>query len=273
MERSQAFTSPNGATIGYRTVGSGPSLIVIPGVLSIASDFDTFADMAAERFTVHTIERRGRGRSSPQDSAYCMEVEREDVIALQEKTHATFLFGHSYGGLIALEAARNNAQVKKVAVYEPGISINGSIPTTWASKYERLLIQNKRLDALVEFSAAVGPARARNTPRWLLKLLMPLFLKQPELGQKLNLLESNLREHLQIARLDNTFENYREVSANVLLLSGGKSDLPWVAATIARLSDVLPVVQIKQFPNLDHFGPDQTGSLEVARAVTTHFAG
>ncbi len=133
MERSQAFTSANGATIGYRTVGSGPAVIVIPGVLSIAADFDTFADVVAESFTVHTLERRGRGGSGPQDSEYCMAIEREDVIALQKKTHATFLFGHSYGGLIALETARDNALVKKVAVYEPGISVNGSIPTTWAS--------------------------------------------------------------------------------------------------------------------------------------------
>jgi pimeloyl-ACP methyl ester carboxylesterase len=271
MERSQAFTSGNGATISYRTVGSGPAVIVIPGVLSIAADFDTFADVLAESFTVHTIERRGRGYSSPQDSGYCMAIERADVIALQEKTRAAFLFGHSYGGLIALETARNNALVKKVAVYEPGISVNGSIPTTWASKYERLLVQNKQLDAFVEFSAAVGPARARNTPRWLLKLLIPLLIKRPALGKKLNLLESNLREHQEIARLDNTYENYREVSADVLLLSGGKSDLPWVAVTVAKLSDVLPAVRVKQFPSLNHFGPDRTGPREVAQAVKTHF--
>lgn len=271
MERSRAFTSTNGATIGYRTVGSGPAVIVIPGVLSGAADFDAFANVLAESFTVHTLERRGRGCSSPQDAGYSIAVEREDVIALQKKTHAIFLFGHSYGGLIALETARNNALVKKVAVYEPGVSVNGSIPTTWASKYERLLAQNKRLDALVEFSAAVGPARARNTPRWLLKLLMPLVLKRQALSQKLSLLESNLREHQEIARLDNTYENYREVSADVLLLSGGKSGLPWVAATVEKLSDVLPAVRVKQFPNLNHFGPDQTGPREVAETVRTYF--
>jgi pimeloyl-ACP methyl ester carboxylesterase len=252
-------------------VGSGPAVIAIPGVLSVAADFDTFADVLAEGFTVHTLERRGRGASSPQGSGYCMAIEREDVIALQKQTNATFLFGHSYGGLIALEAARDNALVKKVAVYEPGISVNGSIPTTWASNYERLLAQNKRLDAFVEFSAAVGPARARNTPRWLLKLLMPLVLKRLALGQKLILLESNLREHQEIARLDNSCENYREVSADVLLLFGGKSGLPWVAATIEKLSGVLPAVRVKQFPNLNHFGPDQTGPREVGQVVKTHF--
>jgi len=108
MERSQAFTSANGATIHYQTVGSGPPSVVIPGGLSIAADFDAFANVLAESFTVHTIERRGRGRSSPQDAGYSIAVECEDLCTLQKATQATCLFGHSYGGLIALEAARNN---------------------------------------------------------------------------------------------------------------------------------------------------------------------
>jgi hypothetical protein len=78
--------------------------------------------------------------------------------------------------------------------------------------------------------------------------------------------------HREIARLDNTCENYREVSADVLLQSGGKSDLPWIAATVEKLSDVLPRVRIKQFSNLNHFGPNQTGAREVAEAVRMHFA-
>jgi pimeloyl-ACP methyl ester carboxylesterase len=168
MERTQTLATADGATVDYRTVGSGLSVIVIPGMLSIAADFDTFSNALAENFTVHTIERRGRGRSSPQDAGYCMEIEREDARALQKHTQAAYLFGHSYGGLIALETARNNALVKKIAVYEPGLSVNASIPITWAPRYERLLAQNKRLDAFIEFSIGAGPARARHTPRWLL---------------------------------------------------------------------------------------------------------
>jgi hypothetical protein len=91
------------------------------------------------------------------------------------------------------------------------------------------------------------------------------------LRQKLDLLESSLREYQEIARLDNTYENYRDVSAGVLLLLGGKSDLPWVAVAVEKLSVALPAVRITQFPNLDHFGPDQSGPREVADAVAAHF--
>jgi pimeloyl-ACP methyl ester carboxylesterase len=273
MEISQSFTSTDGATIGYRTMGAGPAAIVIPGALSVAADYDTFATALAETFTVHTIERRGRGQSSPQESTYCMALECCDVSALLEQKKASCLFGHSYGGLIALETARNNALVKKLAVYEPGVSVRGSIPAHWVPDYEKLLAQDKRLDAFVQFSAATGPARAQKAPRWFLKLLMPIVLGRPELRRKLQLLETNSREHREVARLDNTYENYRQVSADVLLLFGGKSDLPWVATTVEKLSDVLPSVNRTEFPRLDHFGPDRTGPREVAQAVALFFRG
>lgn len=267
MERIQGFTSTDGATISYMTTGSGPSVIVIPGALSVAADYATFANGLAETFTVHTIERRGRGQSSRQGTKYCIAIERDDICALQKETQASCLFGHSYGGLIALETARNNALVRKVAVYEPGVSVDGSIPVAWIDDFERLLAQDRRLDAFVEFSRASGPPRAQRAPRWFLKFLMPIVLGRDALKQKLALLESNVHEHREVGRLDNSYANYGEVSADTLLLFGGKCGLPWIPRTIEKLKVVLPAVAVKQFPDLDHFGPDRTGPREVAQAV------
>ena len=42
--------------------------------------------------------------------------------------------------------------------------------------------------------------------------------------QMLGLLNQNLREWREIARLDSTYQNYREIAAGVLLMYGGKSD-------------------------------------------------
>jgi hypothetical protein len=97
---THSVRSKDGTTISYLSIGGGPSVLVLPGVLSMAADYAAFARALAEHFTVHTIERRGRGES-----------------------------GHSYGGLVALEVARNNTAFTKIAVYEPGVSIDGSMPT------------------------------------------------------------------------------------------------------------------------------------------------
>ena len=270
-DTTHAVLSQDGAKISYLTMGSGPSVLVIPGALSMAADYAAFASALAEHFTVHIIERRGRGRSSPQGDDYSMIKEREDVFALQQKTGASLLVGHSFGGLVALEVARNNPSLTKLAVYEPGVSIDGSIPMDWMPGYEKKLAEKKYLDAFVEFSLGVGPERARNTPPWLMKLLLPLFLSSHERKLMLGLLPENLREHHEVARLDSSYENYREIAADVLLMYGGKSDSTWVDMAMERLAAVLPQSETKEFSQLDHFGIDKKAPREVAKAVSEYF--
>jgi pimeloyl-ACP methyl ester carboxylesterase len=245
-------------------------VIVVPGVLSTAPDFRAFAQELGRHFSVYTIERRGRGRSSPQPGDYSVETDRDDVLALQRLTGASHMFGHSYGGFVALEAAHANPSLQKLAVYEPGISVDGSISLGWRAEYQELLAQDRRLDAFVVFSKAAGPRRAQQTPRWLMKLLMPFVLKRDDLDQKLQLLETNLHEHEQLARRNNTHSRYAEISAVTLLMTGGKSDLSWVDAGIEKLSSVLPHSERKHFAALDHFGPE-TGAPQVAQTVSQFF--
>jgi len=270
-DTTHAVLSQDGAKISYLTMGSGPSVLVIPGALSMAADYAAFASALAEHFTVHIIERRGRGKSSPQGDDYSMSKEREDVFALQQKTGASLLVGHSFGGLVALEVARNNPSLTKLAVYEPGVSIDGSIPMDWMPGYEKKLAEKKYLDAFVEFSLGVGPERARNTPPWLMKLLLPLFLSSHERKLMLGLLPENLREHQEVARLDSSYENYREIAADVLLMYGGKSNTTWVDLSMERLAVVLPRSETKEFPKLDHFGIDKKAPRDVAQAVSAYF--
>ncbi len=271
IDATQTVFSRDGARINYLSVGVGPSVLVIPGANSMAADYATFAYALAKHFTIHTIERRGRGLSSSQGDDYSLIKECEDVLALQEKTGASFLVGHSFGGLVALEVARNNAAITKIAVYEPGVSIDGSIQMGWMPGYEKKLAERKYLDAFVEFAIGTGPDRARNTPRWLMKLLISLFLSSHERQKILGLLQENLREHQEIARLDSSYTNYREIAANVLLMYGGKSDAIWVDMAMERLTEVLPHSEAKEFPKLDHFGIDKKAPREVARTVSEYF--
>jgi pimeloyl-ACP methyl ester carboxylesterase len=264
-------SSRDGTPISYLTLGRGPAVLVIPGTLSTAADYAAFARALAAHFTVHTIERRGRGASGPQGDAYSILKECEDVRAVQHETGASFLVGHSFGGFVALEAARHNPALTKIAVYEPGVSIEGSIPMDWMPGFEQKLAEERYLDAFVEFSLRVGPRRARKTPPWLMKLLVPLFMSAHERQQRLGLLHECLREHREEARLASSYGHYRDIAAGVLLLYGGKSDLPWVQPALERLAAVLPHSETHGFPKLNHFGIDKKAPQEVAEAVCTYF--
>ncbi len=270
-ETTHTVLSQDGAKISYLTMGSGPSVLVIPGALSMATDYAAFASALAEHFTVYTIERRGRGLSSPQGDDYSILKEREDVLALLQETGASLLVGHSFGGLVALEAARNNRALTKIAVYEPGVSIDGSIPMGWMACYKKKLAEKNYAGAFVEFLIGMGPERIRKIPHWYMKLLLPLIMSSHERKQMLGLLQENLCEHQEVARLDSSYEHYREIAAEVLLMYGGKSNTTWVDLAMERLAVVLPRSETKEFPKLDHFGIDKKAPREVARAVSAYF--
>jgi pimeloyl-ACP methyl ester carboxylesterase len=269
-DSTRTVVSQDGAKISYLTMGSGPSVIVIPGALSMAANYALFAGALAEHFTVHVIERRGRGLSSSQGDDYSILKEREDVLALQAETGASFLVGHSFGGLVALEAARLNQALTKLAVYEPGVSIDGSIPTSWMPGYEQKLAEKKNLDAFVEFVRGMNPESAGKTPPWLMKRLLPFFMGSRESKLKLSLLQESLREHQEVARLDNSYENYREIAAGVLFMYGGKGRTTQDEMNMQRLAAVFPQSEIREFPTLDHFGINEGSPQEVAKAVSAY---
>lgn len=264
--------SKDGTKIAYLSVGDGPAVLVLPGVLSMASDYAAFGSALAQRFTIHIIERRGRGNSGPQGDDYSIIRECDDVLAVQQQTGARLLVGHSYGGLVALEVARDNSVFTKIAVYEPGVSIDGSMPVHWMAGYQKKLAEKKRLDALVEFTLADAPARLAKFPPWLIKLLLRVsFIRFPESRQMLNLLQENICEWREIARLDSTYEHYQQVTAGVLLMYGGRSDSRAVDLVVSRLPSVLPHVEMKEFPRLDHFGIERTAPHEVAKVIGDYF--
>jgi pimeloyl-ACP methyl ester carboxylesterase len=58
--------SLDGTPIGFQSRGCGPSLLVVHGALGTSDDLATLAEALSERFSVHAMDRRGRGMSGPQ---------------------------------------------------------------------------------------------------------------------------------------------------------------------------------------------------------------
>lgn len=268
---ANTITSDDGAHIRYLTLGQGPGVLVIPGALSDAMTYVPFARALADDFTIHIIQRRGRPGSSPQGPDYSIAKEIADAHAVLQATGATLLVGHSYGGLVALETARNHPDLTKVAVYEPGVSIDGSISIAWMAAFEKHLVAQRPLDAFVSFVLGTGPDRFHNTPPWLMKIVMPLVVPAEERRERLAYLPECLREHRELSSLDNSYAHYHEITADVLLMYGVKTRSRWVDLAMERLATVLRHAQTLSFPKLDHFGIDKRAPGEVAEAVKAFF--
>jgi pimeloyl-ACP methyl ester carboxylesterase len=76
----------------------------------------------ASRFTIHAIDRRGRGASGDTEP-YAIEREFEDLAAVagelaRDTGGSVAVFGHSYGGRCALGAALLTPDIERVISYE-----------------------------------------------------------------------------------------------------------------------------------------------------------
>ena len=75
--------SADGTPIAVFTTGDGPPLILVHGAAADHTTFRVVGPRLARWFTVHAIDRRGRGASGD-TSAYSIEREFEDIAAVAE---------------------------------------------------------------------------------------------------------------------------------------------------------------------------------------------
>jgi pimeloyl-ACP methyl ester carboxylesterase len=118
--------SKDGTPIAYWRSGSGPALLLVHGATADHTTTWRFVQSDLERhFTVYAMDRRGRGESGDAP-AYALEREAEDVAAILEAIgEPVSVLGHSYGALVALEAARLAPRPHRLILYE-GVPLRGS---------------------------------------------------------------------------------------------------------------------------------------------------
>lgn len=119
---SRVVPSADGAPIAVFTSGIGPPLVLVHGAAADHTTFRVLGPLLSTRFTIHAIDRRGRGASGD-TSPYAIEREFEDLAAVasalaQEAGDPVDIFGHSYGGRCALGAALLTADIGRVISYE-----------------------------------------------------------------------------------------------------------------------------------------------------------
>ena len=99
----------NGIEIACEITGSGPPIVLLHGGQGDHNNFYNFAPVLARDFTVVSIDQRDTGESRNGDEAYTVADSGKDVGALVEALgyERAHVFGTSWGGIIAQEAAIN----------------------------------------------------------------------------------------------------------------------------------------------------------------------
>jgi pimeloyl-ACP methyl ester carboxylesterase len=242
----QTVTSADGTRIAYEQYGEGPPLILLHGGSS-PDVWNRIVPRVSEDNTVIVPHRRGVGQSD--DSAeYTLERGVADVRAVVDSvTEPPVLFGHSFGGLLAIEAART-ASVRGLIAYEPAVLVGEySEQASLASRMQARIDDGTRRAAMkLYIDEVMHGGESDDLERWLAE-----WPPWPEIVA----LTDN------IARINRAIEQYRlpdslAIDVPSLLLTGTDGP-PHLKDGIRAVDDVLPSSQLVEFEGIGHGGPTE----------------
>jgi pimeloyl-ACP methyl ester carboxylesterase len=244
--------SADSTTIAFDQSGQGPALILVAGAMNARAN-SSLAARLAQHFSVFAYDRRGRGESGD-TLPYAALREIEDIDALISAAGGSaFLFGHSSGGALALEAALQlgGEKVKKLAIYEVPYNDDPEFQRAWRvylQQLSELLEAGRRGDAVALFMQYVGmPAEQiegmRHSPSWpALEAIAPTLAY----------------DHAAILGEDVSVPVERAAQVRVpTLLINGSASFPFMYETARTLSQAIPHAQLRTLEGQDHAPADE----------------
>ena len=240
--------SRDGTEIVYDREGSGPAVVLIDGALGTRSTFTKpeLVRLLAQQFTVYNYDRRGRGESGD-TSPYAVAREVEDIEALIVDAGGTaFVYGHSAGAALGLEAALALGQkVKALAMYEVPYNDDAAAQERrkkYVIELEALLADGRREDAVLLFLNNLQiPAQQVEMMRGL-----PLWGEFEAAAPTLAYDAAMLGEAGRVP-----VERAAQLEIPVLVMNGGAS-YPFMAATARTLSKAMPHAELRKLTGQTH---------------------
>ncbi|HEY8788669.1 MAG TPA: alpha/beta hydrolase [Actinopolymorphaceae bacterium] len=237
--------SADGTPIAVERTGTGPALVFVMGALCDRTTTASLAALLTDRFTVYEYDRRGRGDSA--DTApYAVEREVEDLAAvITAAGGSAYVYGHSSGAALALEAAAAGVPIAKLAVFEPpytGEEVeDGS--GTMLSRIDGALADGDRDLAAHFFMQGVG------TP----DPVITMMKAGPGWGRMRDLAPTLPYDLILSARGDALLPSLASVTIPALAMAGGAS-LPWAVPGAEKIAATVPNGRALRLPGQSH-GP------------------
>lgn len=244
--------SPDGTTLACWRAGSGPALLAVHGTISDHTIWDLVRPLLAPAATVYALDRRGHGQSADH-ARHDLEREVEDVIAVAATVGAPVdLLGHSYGGLVALEAALRLPNLRRLILYEPSVD---------EANLENLIERVERLVAAKDRDAALTAVLADR-----LSIPAEALADWRELSGWTNArdnVDTWPREARTIARYHFNPSRLQTLNAPTLVLVGEQSPT-WRHQACHAIADALPTAEAVTLNDQGHLA---------MLAAPEHFAG
>jgi pimeloyl-ACP methyl ester carboxylesterase len=174
LERSTPAPPPHGSVrsadgtkIAYWREGSGPTVLIVHGGGNYHGAWEPMLPLLAPSCTVVTMDRRGRGASGD-TLPYAIEREFDDVAALADAIGPVCVLGHSFGTLIALEAALRTGAISSLILYEgwPDADEDLTVLPDYLPAIEELVAAGRYAESLEYGESPEEIAELRRDPHW-----------------------------------------------------------------------------------------------------------
>lgn len=238
----EKVTSRDGTPIAYYRSGSGSPLVLVHG--TGAADPTAWRAFPAleKRFSVITVDRRGRGESGDSPT-YAVEREFEDIAAVVDAIgEPVDLLGHSFGGLLALEATLLTRNIRKLVLYEGAPLPAEVFPEGMIDRLQALLDAGDREGVLITHyrdDAGMSPdeiEQLRSSPAWSARMASAHTVP---------------RELRALERYEFAPDRFKDMQTPTLLLLGGDSP-QFVKDAIETVDRALPNSQVIVMPGQQH---------------------
>ncbi|MBT2534002.1 alpha/beta hydrolase [Arthrobacter sp. ISL-48] len=245
---------------GERTAGGAPGVVLIHGTLVTDALYRPFARKLSVLLgrPVHCYNRRGRGGSAPQPDDYSVKTEITDLTAVMRETGSTDVVAHSYGGFVALQAART-LPIGRLVTYDAAVSLSGSLNHRWRPELEDAVTAGQLNHAwahLVRGLATAGPVSY--LPLGALRMLSILSARTTVGAEMRQLLPTAVAEMRAVLDANAELEDFTALTTPILMLSGGWSPA-YFAQTGRELAAAVPSIEFAVVPGQLHEGPIRPG--------------
>jgi pimeloyl-ACP methyl ester carboxylesterase len=237
-------TSADGTEIAWQARGNGPALVIVVGAFCDSSSSEGLTDLLESHFTVYEYDRRGRGQS--RDMGSCStKKEAEDlaaVISVTGETDAPLVYGHSSGGIIAMEAAAMRIPMRAIVAFEPPFTSMDGEP-----HHELLRTVEDALLADDLDGAAKAFLRGSGAPEPVIDMMSKsggwthMRALAPTLASDLALSNGGVVPA----------HRYAKIRTGLTLLWGGNSPV-WAAHAAAAVKAVVPGARTQEVPGQNH---------------------
>lgn len=252
-----AVTSRDGTRIGVECAGTGPTVLFVHGGVGDRTRWTPMFPLLASTFTSCAMDRRGRGASGDAPE-YSLAKEAEDVAAVVNSRPGTVLvFGHSYGGVAALEATFLTDRIAALMLYEPPLHEPGDTNLAVAARLEQMIARGDLEQALVTFQTEIVKQSPEETAR---------MQTRPSWAGLVATIRVHPRQMRALSAYRFDAARMKSVTMPTLLLIGEGTLSPYAKRSIAALRESLPDPTVVVLERQEHNAMDG-GPTMLAEAI------